>query len=162
MAGKTQALLRASPRKRGPATAKGKSAARRIHARSPGVKSENCDDAVRPADLYRLMTWLSPAYPVGAFAYSSGIEWAVEAGDIPDADALRRWLEAVLAEGTGASDGILFAQTYRAIADGGVARTVEIAEFAAAFSPTRERHLETTTLGRAFAEVTRAAWPCPS
>ncbi len=32
--------------------------------------------------LYRLMIWLSPAYPVGAFAYSSGIEWAVEAGDV--------------------------------------------------------------------------------
>ena len=32
--------------------------------------------------LYRLMAWLSPAYPIGAFSYSSGIEWAVEAGDI--------------------------------------------------------------------------------
>src|SRR5665213_3687713 len=37
------------------------------------------------AALYRLMTWLSPAFPVGAFSYSSGIEWAVEAGDIVDA-----------------------------------------------------------------------------
>jgi urease accessory protein UreF len=36
--------------------------------------------------LYRLMAWLSPAFPVGAFSYSSGIEWAVEAGDIKDAD----------------------------------------------------------------------------
>ena len=32
------------------------------------------------------MAWLSPAYPVGAFSYSSGIEWAVESGDIKDAD----------------------------------------------------------------------------
>ena len=40
------------------------------------------------AALYRLMIWLSPAYPVGAFAYSSGIEWAVEAGDITDTDTL--------------------------------------------------------------------------
>src|SRR5271156_6414590 len=37
------------------------------------------------AALYRLMTWLSPSFPVGGFAYSSGIEWAVEAGDITDA-----------------------------------------------------------------------------
>ncbi len=41
------------------------------------------------AALYRLMAWLSPAYPVGAFSYSSGIEWAVEAGDIKDAETLR-------------------------------------------------------------------------
>ena len=33
----------------------------------------------KPAALYRLMAWLSPAYPVGAFSYSGGIEWAVEA-----------------------------------------------------------------------------------
>ena len=46
--------------------------------------------------LYRLMAWLSPAYPVGAFSYSSGIEWAVEAGDIIDAGTLRRWLETML------------------------------------------------------------------
>ena len=44
------------------------------------------------AALYRLMAWLSPAYPVGAFSYSSGIEWAVEAGDIKDAATLRQWL----------------------------------------------------------------------
>ena len=51
------------------------------------------------AALYRLMAWLSPAYPVGAFSYSSGIEWAVEAGDVErcnDAAALahdgdRQW-----------------------------------------------------------------------
>ncbi len=48
------------------------------------------------AALYRLMTWLSPAFPVGAFSYSSGIEWAVEAGDITDAASLRDWLAAML------------------------------------------------------------------
>ena len=50
------------------------------------------------AALYRLMTWLSPSFPVGAFSYSSGIEWAVEAGDIVDAASLRDWLAAMLAE----------------------------------------------------------------
>ncbi len=122
--------------------------------------SQPAGSNLAPADLYRLMTWLSPAYPVGAFAYSSGIEWAVGAGDIADAAALRRWIEAMLAEGAGFSDGILFAQTHRAIADGSAARVIEIAELAAALSPTRERYLETTTLGRTFAEVTGAAWPC--
>ncbi|HZC94823.1 MAG TPA: urease accessory protein UreF, partial [Bradyrhizobium sp.] len=48
------------------------------------------------AALYRLMTWLSPSFPVGAFSYSSGIEWAVETGDIRDAASLRDWLAAML------------------------------------------------------------------
>ena len=47
------------------------------------------------AALYRLMAWLSPSYPVGAFSYSSGIEWAVESGDITNADTLKRWLAAI-------------------------------------------------------------------
>ena len=51
--------------------------------------------------LYRLMTWLSPAYPVGAFSYSSGIEWAVEAADIVDVMTLYRWLEVTLTSGAG-------------------------------------------------------------
>ena len=58
------------------------------------------------AALYRLMTWLSPAFPVGAFSYSSGIEWAVEAGDIGDAASLRDWLASMLADGTGFCDGL--------------------------------------------------------
>ena len=58
-------------------------------------------DEAEAAALYRLMTWLSPAFPVGAFSYSSGIEWAVEAGDIADGSTLRDWLAAMLAEGSG-------------------------------------------------------------
>src|SRR6478609_868501 len=68
------------------------------------------------AALYRLMAWLSPAYPVGAFSYSSGIEWAVEAGDIKDAGTLRDWLAVMLAEGAGFCDAVLFAQPHRAAA----------------------------------------------
>jgi urease accessory protein len=113
-----------------------------------------------PVALCRLMTWLSPAYPVGAFSYSSGIEWAVETGDIGDVETLRRWLEAMLSEGAGMSDGILFNHAHRAVTCGDDASLVETAELAAAFVPTRERYLETTALGRAFVDVTCAAWPC--
>ena len=51
---------------------------------------------VNASALYRLMAWLSPAFPVGAFSYSSGLEWAVEAGDITDAAALQRWLAVMI------------------------------------------------------------------
>jgi urease accessory protein len=110
--------------------------------------------------LYRLMAWLSPAYPVGAFSYSSGIEWAVEAGDIKDAATLHAWLSVMLAEGGGFCDAVLFAHAHRAAALGDAAALRNAAEFAAAFAPTKERHLETTAQGNAFIAATRAAWPC--
>ena len=119
-------------------------------------------ETMTPEALYRLATWLSPAYPVGAFSYSSGIEWAVEAGDIIDAQTLRHWLEAMLADGPGMNDGIFFSQSHRATTNTDEVALREIAELAAAFAPTRERHLETTNLGRAFMDVTNAAWPCPA
>jgi urease accessory protein len=110
--------------------------------------------------LYRLMAWLSPAYPVGAFSYSSGIEWAVEAGDIKDAATLRQWLAAMLADGSGFCDAVLFVHAHRATAAGDDAALRAVAELAAALVPSKERFLETTAQGRAFIDATRAAWPC--
>jgi urease accessory protein len=110
--------------------------------------------------LYRLMAWLSPAYPVGAFSYSSGIEWAVEAGDIKDAATLQAWLGVMLRDGSGFCDAVLFAHAHRAAAAEDDKALRAVAELAAAFAPSKERHLETTAQGNAFVEATRAAWPC--
>jgi len=112
------------------------------------------------AAQYRLMTWLSPAFPVGGFSFSSGIEWAVEAGDITDAGTLRDWLGAMLAEGPGLSDGIFLAHTHRAVEAGDDAALREVVELAAAFVPSRERQLETSAQGRAFIDIARSAWSC--
>jgi urease accessory protein len=116
-------------------------------------------DAGQAAALYRLMTWLSPAFPVGAFSYSSGIEWAVEAGDIVDAASLQEWLSSML-EGPGFCDGVFLAHAHRAAATPDHALLRGVAELAAAFMPSRERHLETTAQGRAFIEIARGAWNC--
>lgn len=110
--------------------------------------------------LYRLMAWLSPAYPVGAFSYSSGIEWAVESGDIRDAECLKRWLTVIIADGGGFCDAVFFAHVHRAAEKNDDMALRAVAELAAAFAPSKERHLETTAQGRAFVEATRAAWPC--
>jgi urease accessory protein len=110
------------------------------------------------AALYRLMTWLSPAFPVGAFSYSSGIEWAVEAGDIVDAESLRGWLAAMLADGPGFCDTVFLAHAHRAASSGDKMGLRDVAELAAAFVPSRERQLETTSQGRAFINISRAAW----
>jgi urease accessory protein len=125
---------------------------------APGVDVGEPLSAEQGAALYRLMTWLSPAFPVGAFSYSSGIEWAVEAGDLTDAGALRDWLTAMLAHGAGFCDGIFLAHAYRAAASGEDAGLREVADLAAAFVPSAERQLETLSQGRAFVEIARNAW----
>jgi urease accessory protein len=120
------------------------------------------DRNLSAAALYRLMAWLSPAYPTGAFSYSGGIEWAVAAGDIGDAAAFERWLRVVIAEGPGFCDAVFFAHAYRATAADHDLALHAVAELAAAFAPSKERHLETTMQGGAFLATTRAAWPTPA
>jgi urease accessory protein len=148
---------------------KGRRPERASKAREPRrtAASPSFEAGLRPAPQddgnasahYRLMAWLSPAYPVGAFSYSGGIEWAVEAGDITDAATLKRWLAVMLAQGGALCDAVFFVHAHRAAETSDEALR-EVAELAAAFAPSRERHLETTAQGRAFIEATRAAWPC--
>jgi urease accessory protein len=143
-------LLRSSPQKRGSRREK------------PPASRPRGNERTESSALYRLMAWLSPAYPVGAFSYSSGIEWAVEAGDIKDAASLQQWLAAMLAEGSGFCDAVLFVHAHRAIIAGDDAALRTVAELAAALVPSKERFLETTAQGRAFLDATKAAWPCPA
>src|ERR1700730_2256768 len=90
-----------------------------------------------PPALYRLMAWLSPAYPVGAFSYSSGLEWAVEAGDVADADALAAGLAVIIGEGGGFCDAVLFAHAHRAATAQDYAALYSVAELAAALAPSK-------------------------
>jgi urease accessory protein len=145
----------ARPRRRAVAGAGAKREDAPRPACDPGAMNES-----EAAALYRLMTWLSPAFPVGAFSYSSGIEWAVEAGDIANAASLKDWLGAMLADGAGFCDAVFLAQAHRAAASCDETALRDIAELAAAFVPSRERQLETSAQGRAFIDIARAAWNC--
>src|SRR3954452_21369019 len=98
--------------------------------------------------LLHLLAWLSPAFPTGGFAYSHGLEWAVEAGDISDGDSLLAWLTDVLAHGSGRSDAILLRHAHRSAAD--PTGLSGIAELALASTPSRERRDEALNQGRAF------------
>ena len=111
--------------------------------------------------LYRLMSWLSPSYPVGGFAYSHGLEYAVDRGRVADADALAVWIEAVLIHGTGRIDGVLFRETHRATVEADWQRLEEVAALGAAFQPSAEIALESRSQGDAFLGATRVAWPAP-
>jgi urease accessory protein len=121
---------------------------------------KNCN-LTGAAALYRLLTWTSPAYPVGAFAYSGGIEWAVEAGDIRDAGTLCGWLAAMIRHGSVFCDAAMFCHAHRAALGGDDAALAAVAELAAALVGSKERFLETTSQGQAFLQITQAAWPSP-
>ena len=105
--------------------------------------------------LLRLLAWLSPAFPTGAYAYSHGLEWAVERCDVTDGDSLRAWLADVLVHGSGRSDAILLRHAHRA---GGDCATLN--DIAAAIAPSRERRTETLDQGTAFIAAA-AAWHPP-
>jgi urease accessory protein len=109
-----------------------------------------------------LLTWFSPAYPVGAFAYSHGLEWAHEAGDIRDAATLEAWLVDLIGHGAARTDAIMLAAAHRAAAGADVSTLAELCELGLALAGSAERRLETVTQGNAFILATRAAHPCAS
>jgi urease accessory protein len=107
-----------------------------------------------------LMTWFSPSYPVGAFAYSHGLEWAQEAGDITDAATLLGWLSDLIEHGAVRNDAILLATGWRAVRAGDWAQIAHIAELGLAMAASTERRMETVTQGNAFVLASGAAHPC--
>ncbi len=113
------------------------------------------------AALARLLAWLSPAYPVGAFSYSHGLETAVEEGAVTDRATLVAYVEAALRHGAGAVDAGLLVLAHRAVQVGDEAVLDAVVEIAAAWRGTAELALEATQPGAAFAQVTQAAWPEP-
>ncbi|WP_322890688.1 MULTISPECIES: urease accessory protein UreF [unclassified Yoonia] len=107
---------------------------------------------MRDAQLLTLAQWLSPAYPVGAFAWSHGLERTIGRGDLSGADDLAQWLSDVLDHGAGRADAILLCAAHAAD------DVAPVAELAAVLAPSRERRMETLQQGAAFAATTRAVW----
>jgi len=115
--------------------------------------------SIEPAAFHRLLAWLSPAYPVGGFSYSHGLEAAVEGGSVRDRAGLVDYAAAVLRAGTGRVDGALLAAAWRAAEAGDDAALDDAAVLAAAWRGTAETALEALQQGASFAAVTQAAWP---
>lgn len=105
-----------------------------------------------PTDLLRLVQWLSPAFPIGAFAYSQGLETAITQGSVHDAATLQDWITAILTHGPARSDAILIAHA-RAGED--------LTDLAHALAASAERQIEMMEQGRAFAQTIAAITGCP-
>ncbi|MGK6316512.1 urease accessory protein UreF [Neorhizobium sp. DT-125] len=106
--------------------------------------------------LLRLMAWLSPAFPIGGFAWSGGLERAVFDGLVKNAAGLTDWLSMLLRHGVLWNDAVLFAEAWRQ--SGNEAMLKEAAELGLALAGSAERFAETLSLGKAFVAAA-AAWP---
>ena len=113
-----------------------------------------CDSA----PLVRLMTMLSPTFPVGAFSFSSGLEQAAAAGLVRDETSLREWLHDVLHAGTLWNDAVLLAEGWRQAGAGEINELPQVNELALALAGSAGRFTETTAQGAAFAEALKS-WP---
>lgn len=106
-------------------------------------------------DLLTLQQWLSPSFPVGAFAYSHGLEVAIARGWITSAKDLQGWLMPLLEDGSGRSDAVMLAQAYQA-EDAAALDWIDAT--ARAFAPAAERLMEADLQGAAFARTVREVW----
>jgi urease accessory protein len=112
-----------------------------------------------PLPFLRLQTWLSPAFPIGSYSYSHGLEWAVEAGCIKDRESLVDWLDADLCHGSIRNEAIFFSEAWRSARDGDRGKLFEIAELAAAFRGTSEFALESSQQASACRATLSQVWP---
>ncbi len=111
--------------------------------------------------LYRLLAWLSPNFPIGAFSYSHGLEAAFDFGAVGDAASLQGWIAAVVAQGSGRMDADILCEAYLAAQNGHFTALDAANRRGLAFRATAELALEAGQQGDAFLATCRAAWPEP-
>ncbi|HEV8681111.1 MAG TPA: urease accessory UreF family protein, partial [Stellaceae bacterium] len=121
-------------------------------------KAEAAEAPGRPG-LYRLLAWLSPGFPIGAFSYSHGLEAAAAAGTVHDRASLEGWIEAAVAQGSGRVDADILRAAYRAAQNGDVTALDDANRRGIAYRATAELALESAQQGAAFLATCLAAWP---
>lgn len=112
--------------------------------------------------LYDLLSWMSPAWPIGAYAHSSGLEWAVEAGHATDRASTEAWIADLLDHGPLWNDAVIFVHAHRAAGEGDRERLADVGELATATLTSHERWVEATAQGAAFRRIASAAAAVPA
>ena len=102
--------------------------------------------------LITVMQWLSPAFPIGGFAYSHGLEWAINKGYVSNREELQKWISDLLEYGSLKNDAILIKLVLKG------SDPKEINEIAIALCPANERLSETQLQGGAFCKIMREVW----
>ena len=117
------------------------------------------DVPLQGISLLRLMTWLSPSFPVGAYTYSHGVEYAVEVGLVKDETSLTGWLETILLYGAAQTDAVLFARAYEAAVADDQDQLWTLFELADVLRGSKEMALESSAQGAAFWQMLMKVWP---
>lgn len=99
---------------------------------------------IEASQLLLLLNWMSPAFPIGSFAYSHGLETAIVENEITTQSDVESWITDLITHGSGWNDAVLFAQVWNCNSE-------DLNERALSMSSSSERYLETTQLGRSFA-----------
>ncbi len=107
------------------------------------------------ADILTLTQWLSPAYPVGGFAYSHGLESAIDRGTVANSQDTEAWISDVLEYGSGWNDALFVVAAFNALDKD---ELINVDVTARSFCATSERLMETELLGQAFGNVTKGVW----
>ena len=108
-----------------------------------------------PLARLRLMQLTSPALPIGAFTYSQGLEWAVEAGWVTDSATLGDWLQGLIEDNLLHLELPILARLYRACADGDVAAVESWGRTLLAARESRELRAEELNRARALGSLLR-------
>ncbi len=119
------------------------------------------DEALATAGLYRLLAWLSPGFPIGAFTYSHGLEKAAESGAVRDRAALQHWIAAVVEMGVGRMDADIIRDAHRAAVADDIDALLAANRRGVAFRATSETSVESRAQGAAFLATCRTGWPEP-
>jgi urease accessory protein len=107
--------------------------------------------------LLRLLWLVSPALPIGAYAYSRGLEYAVEAGWATDSDSVAAWVEGVLERQIATLDAPVLARLHDAYRVDDARAVQRWSDFLRASRETAEMALEDRQLGLSLAKVLREA-----
>lgn len=91
-----------------------------------------------------LQNWFSPAFPIGAFSYSTGLETAIANGTVRNRQDLQSWLSMALHHGAAQTDAVIVAAAFSG---------EDVNDLCLSLCAGAERHLETSELGRAFTAV---------
>jgi urease accessory protein len=126
-----------------------------------GITMPDDLDCLQPLAFLRLQTWLSPAFPIGSYGYSHGLEWAVDAKWVHDRASLIDWLAADLRYGSGRNEAIFFREAWISAEANDRDRLLEIVELGAAFRGTSEFALESSQQASACRVTLSQVWPDP-
>ena len=112
---------------------------------------------IEASQLLLLLNWMSPAFPIGSFAYSYGLEFAIAENEITTQSDVECWIADLITQGSGWNDAMMFAQCWTGVSE-------DLNDLALSMASSSERYLETTQLGKSFAIAasvfTNVKFPC--